>query len=61
MVKEFNLRKIAHIIIYSILIIPMCLSMFYAVPASDDFAFGANTCSDNLIANAFGYSIWNWK
>ena len=48
-------------ILYLVLFVPYFYSMYYSVPASDDFAFGADTCSDNLFANAILYSIWNWK
>ncbi len=48
-------------IMYLVLFIPYFYSIYYSVPASDDFAFGADTCSDNLFANAILYSIWNWK
>ncbi len=40
--------------------LPMCFSMYYSVPLGDDFAFGANTVSNNLIVNAAGYAAWNW-
>ena len=46
---------------YLIMMIPMFYSMYYSVPAIDDFAFGANTVSDNLLINALGYVAWNWK
>ncbi len=45
---------------YIILMLPMCFSMFYSVPNCDDFAFGADTVSDNLLINAAGYVKWNW-
>lgn len=38
----------------------MAYSMFYAVPASDDFSFGTNKVSDNLFLEAVGYSAWCW-
>lgn len=45
---------------YILMSIPMCFSMFYSVPLGDDFAFGANTVSNNIIINAAGYVAWNW-
>ncbi len=48
-------------ILYSAIFLPIIFSLLNSVPASDDFAFGSNTISDNLLANAAGYSWWNWK
>lgn len=45
---------------YLCLIIPICYSLWYSVPASDDFAYGAKTISDNILVNAFGYAAWSW-
>lgn len=45
---------------YVIMALPMCFSMYYSVPLGDDFAFGANTVSNNIVVNAAGYSAWNW-
>ena len=42
------------------IMLPMFYSMINAVPASDDFAFGSRTISDNLLLDAVGYSAWNW-
>lgn len=55
------LRKKSSIIIllaYLIIMLPMCYAIWFSVPASDDFAFGINSISDNLIANAWGYSLF---
>ncbi|SEA52601.1 hypothetical protein SAMN02910384_01729 [Pseudobutyrivibrio sp. ACV-2] len=48
-------------ILYLVLFVPYFYSLYYSVPASDDFAFGADTCSDNLLLNAILYSVWNWR
>ncbi|MBQ6464058.1 MAG: hypothetical protein IJJ59_12110 [Pseudobutyrivibrio sp.] len=53
-------REILLTIAYIIITIPMIFSMYNSVPASDDFAFGSRTISDNIFLDAIGYSAWNW-
>ncbi|SDB38953.1 hypothetical protein SAMN02910298_01921 [Pseudobutyrivibrio sp. YE44] len=48
-------------ILYTAIFLPIAFAIMNSVPASDDFAFGSNTISDNLLVNAAGYSWWNWK
>ncbi len=43
---------------YILVMLPMCYAIWFSVPASDDFAFGINSISDNIIANAWGYSLF---
>ncbi|SCZ78632.1 hypothetical protein [Pseudobutyrivibrio xylanivorans] len=45
---------------YAFLVAPMFFCMLNAVPASDDFAFGSRTLSQNLFVDAVKYSWWNW-
>ena len=52
-------REILLTIAYIIITIPMIFSMYNSVPASDDFAFGSRTISDNIFLDAIGYSAWN--
>ena len=58
--RKLNTKAVILGIVYAVLILPMAFSMFNSIPASDDFAFGSNTVSDNLLVNAAGYSAWNW-
>lgn len=48
-------KKIFLILGYAILILPLLFSMFYSVPASDDFIYGSFVSSDNVLINALAY------
>ena len=64
--KDFNKEKNSTVldiilgILYILISIPMLFSMYNSVPACDDFAFGANSISDNLLINAAGFSAFCW-
>ena len=47
--------KILLIMGYALLMLPIIFSMFYSVPASDDFIYGTFVSSDNVIVNALAY------
>lgn len=48
-------------IAYVLLLLPIIFSIFYAVPASDDFAFGCFVSSKNVFVNAFMYAANAYK
>ncbi|SCZ78626.1 hypothetical protein [Pseudobutyrivibrio xylanivorans] len=48
-------NRILMIIGYTFLILPIVFSMFFSVPASDDFIYGSFVSSDNVFINALAY------
>lgn len=53
--NKIKLHKMGLLAGYFCLILPIIFSVFYSVPASDDFIYGTFASSDNLILNALGY------
>ena len=53
--------NIVLIVLYLIITVPMAISMYSSVMACDDFSFGADTISKNVLVKAAGYSAWSWK
>ncbi len=52
--------KIAYFIGYALLMLPMCYSIYYSVPASDDFAAAIRRNGQNIIAQSarHGFGMW---
>lgn len=54
-------KSLLYIIGYGILMIPMCFSIYYSVPASDDFAAATRRNGKSLFSQSMFHGIGMWK